>query len=83
MTAARIIDPKNLASDLRDKLGLSNSYASEIANGRRAPSLRLAVDIEQKLGIPPRHWLSGSLNSQESIPENETVGAGAKSEIVQ
>jgi transcriptional regulator with XRE-family HTH domain len=31
-------------------LGISESYASEIANGRRQPSMRLALRIHDSLG---------------------------------
>jgi transcriptional regulator with XRE-family HTH domain len=32
-------------------LGVSRSYASEIVNGKRNPSLHLAVKIYRKLGV--------------------------------
>lgn len=46
-----------LAVLLRDKLGLSVSYASELANGRRLPSLTLATRIEAEMGIPASTWI--------------------------
>lgn len=50
-------DPKALAATLREKLSVSAAYASELANGRRQPSLTLAVRIEQELGIPAAAWI--------------------------
>lgn len=50
-------DPKALSSALREKLNISTSYASELANGKRLPSLTLAVQIQEKLGIPASAWL--------------------------
>jgi transcriptional regulator with XRE-family HTH domain len=43
-------DPKALAAQLRS-IGVSQSYASEIAHGQRAPSLKLALRIYDQLGI--------------------------------
>lgn len=50
--------PKDLAAKLREKLGLSAAYASQLANGKREPSLTLAVRIEDALGIPTAAWLN-------------------------
>jgi plasmid maintenance system antidote protein VapI len=49
-------DPPALAKALVDKAGLSPSYASELANNRRWPSLRMAVRLKRSLGIPPEFW---------------------------
>jgi len=37
-------------------IGVSESYASLLANNKRAPSLALALRIESELGIPVSHW---------------------------
>lgn len=39
-----------LAAKLRE-IGISKSYASQIANGRRPPSVPLALDIHEKLEL--------------------------------
>jgi transcriptional regulator with XRE-family HTH domain len=44
------------AKQLRDKLGLSKSYASELTSGQRRPSLDLAFRIEREFGVPVSHW---------------------------
>lgn len=50
--------PKDLSASLmREPLLLTKSHASQLANGRRNPSLALAVRIEDELGIPPRFWI--------------------------
>ena len=38
------------------QLGLSQSYASELANGHKLPSLRTAQMIEECLGYPANRW---------------------------
>jgi transcriptional regulator with XRE-family HTH domain len=40
------------------RIGLSPSYASELANGQRSPSLKLAAKIERELSIPVASWLT-------------------------
>jgi transcriptional regulator with XRE-family HTH domain len=49
--------PLKLAEALREQVGVKKSYASQLANGSKMPSLTLAVEIERKLGIPPSHWV--------------------------
>ena len=44
------------AQVLREKIGLSQGYASDLANGKRRPSLKLAVRIQREIGIPITHW---------------------------
>lgn len=39
--------------------GVSESYASLLASGIRKPSLELALDLEEKLGIAPAAWRQG------------------------
>jgi transcriptional regulator with XRE-family HTH domain len=36
--------------------GVSESYASLLANGHRRPSLDLALELETKLGLAPSFW---------------------------
>lgn len=50
-------EPNALAKVLVDKAEVSPSYASELANNRRWPSLRLAVKLKRGLGIPPEFWV--------------------------
>lgn len=47
------------AADLR-QLGVSKPYAHQLVSRDRAPSLVLAVRIEQAFGIPPRAWLEAA-----------------------
>jgi transcriptional regulator with XRE-family HTH domain len=46
------------ASDLVDRCGLSRSYASELVNRLKTPSLEVAVKIEQEFGVPAATWLT-------------------------
>lgn len=55
MAKAKRIEPT--AKALREKLGLSRSYASELASGIRKPSLDLALRIEREMGVPASHWV--------------------------
>lgn len=50
-------EPAALAKALIDKAEVSSSYASELANNRRWPSLRLAVRLKRAIGIPPEFWV--------------------------
>lgn len=50
-------NPKALAKDLREKIGMSAGYASDLAAGKRQPSLDMAVKIERELGIPAAAWI--------------------------
>lgn len=36
--------------------GLSQGYAYDLANGARKPSLKMAVRLQQELGIPVTFW---------------------------
>jgi plasmid maintenance system antidote protein VapI len=45
------------ASDLVEKCGLSRSYAFELVNRVKTPSLEVAVKIEQEFGVPASAWL--------------------------
>jgi len=52
---------KRTISDLRVKhlhadLGMAVGHASEILTGKKSPSLRLAVRLEDAYGIKPRAW---------------------------
>lgn len=44
------------ARELREKLGLSKGYASDLISGKRRPSLELAFRIERELGVPVSRW---------------------------
>lgn len=53
---------KRTIADLRVKelhadLGMAVGHASEILTGKKSPSLRLAVRLEDAYGIKPRAWL--------------------------
>lgn len=45
-----------LARSLTEKVGVKGGHAYDLANGRRTPSLALALRIEKALGIPPSAW---------------------------
>lgn len=44
------------ALDLRERLGLSAGHASDLANKRCPPSLKMALRIERELGVPVEYW---------------------------
>lgn len=44
------------AQALRDKLGMSAGHASDLANKRCPPSLKMALRIERELGVPVEYW---------------------------
>jgi len=48
-------DTTNIAQRLQE-IGVANGHAYDLANGRRSPSLKLAREIETKLGIPMSAW---------------------------
>jgi transcriptional regulator with XRE-family HTH domain len=58
-----------LAERLRG-IGISESYASQLANGRRPPSLRLAIRIYRELGIklgPLAHATAAEIAALERV----------------
>lgn len=55
-------------------IGIKQSYASLIAHGRRTPSLKLALKIEENLGIPPSRWPLEA--SERGIAANPVKQAG-------
>lgn len=57
MAHSDISEKAALAKALKDQVGMSASYAHEIAHGQRTPSLKMAVKIERVLGIAPARWL--------------------------
>lgn len=48
------------AGELVAKLGLSRSYASELLNRQKTPSLDVAVKIEREFGVPASAWLDAA-----------------------
>lgn len=62
-----------LARAIRANHGISQSFASELVNGKRLPSLRLAWDIEQSLKIPMQHWFTESPSSLKTLRDTESV----------
>lgn len=46
------------ASDLVARLGLSRSYAFELVQRTKTPSLEVAVRIEKEFGVPASAWLA-------------------------
>jgi transcriptional regulator with XRE-family HTH domain len=44
------------AAELRLLLNISQPYASQLANGRRVPSLEKAQQIERLTGYPASAW---------------------------
>lgn len=55
--------PTLTAQALRERLNLSKGYASDLASGKRTPSLPLAVRIEREFGIPVAHWVKDEARS--------------------
>lgn len=70
------------SSDLSAKLrllGVSQAYASQIANRVRRPSLELAVRIEAALDIPPRFWVPEVVfndNDAGQTTRNDSANSG-------
>jgi transcriptional regulator with XRE-family HTH domain len=57
-------EPTPKISDLKapalvERCGLSKSYASELLNGVKRPSLEVAVRIEREFGVPASAWMDG------------------------
>jgi hypothetical protein len=50
------IGRKALSDALRNKVGLTPSYTSQLVTGAKSPSLDLALRIEEVSGIPPSIW---------------------------
>lgn len=42
------------------EIGVSQAYASELSNGKRAPKLELAGRICDQIGIPVDAWVHGN-----------------------
>jgi len=47
--------------ELYTKLGLKQSFFSQIINGQKRPGLRTAKELEARTGIPIQVWLYGSV----------------------
>ena len=56
--------PKPTYRELMDA-GVRQGYAHELAHGKKTPSLKLAQELEMKLGYPAGAWRLG-----ESAQEN-------------
>lgn len=55
-------------------LGLSKSYASELVNGHKMPSLALAQRLEATLGYPANAWrLAGRPTPTPINPPQEAI----------
>jgi hypothetical protein len=66
-------DPLKFAEVLRaEPFNLSASFACELANFRKRPSLELAVKIERTLGIPSSAWIDGKLPDDAEASETTT-----------
>jgi plasmid maintenance system antidote protein VapI len=50
-------EPTDLAKVLVAKAKVSSSYASELANGVRKPSLKMAIKLQRVCGIPASFWI--------------------------
>jgi len=73
------MQPHRLYQELKS-LGLSRSYASQIAHGRRHPGLQLAIRIWRALGLKlgPVAGLSGSTIARlERLRLKRLTGWGA------
>ena len=40
--------------------GVSRPYAIQLSKGDRTPSLKLAIQLQDRLGIPANAWRAGS-----------------------
>lgn len=49
-------EPKEFAKLLSSKVKLSGGYASDLASGKRKPSLAKAIEFERAYGIPCSFW---------------------------
>lgn len=72
MTQSDISEKSALTKALKDRVGMSASYAHEIAHGHRTPSLKMAVKIERALGITPASWLES--DDTEADAANDDAG---------
>ena len=45
------------STNVARELGITRAYVDMIAAGQRTPGLRVALRIEEVLGIEPREWL--------------------------
>lgn len=65
MTLLELIQlPEHRGTSRKDwskRLGLSNSYLSEILNGRKTPSISVIRQIAEKTdgAVPPAAWFEG------------------------
>lgn len=57
-------------------IGVSRPYASQLAAGKRTPSLRLALEIEAKLGISAAVWHQGLPPALNSTVGTQDVANG-------
>lgn len=57
------------ASDLQ-RIGVSKPYAHQLISGLRTPSLKLALQIEEEFGVPPRAWLEAA---NDATPNSEAA----------
>jgi hypothetical protein len=46
---------ENLYKDLMS-MGISQPYAHQLATGKRTPSFRLALKIQDRIKVPLKHW---------------------------
>ena len=75
--------PTIKAVDLQ-RIGVSKPYSHQLISGDRTPSLKLAIQIEQKLGVPTTAWpLSAGADHAATLPSDAAPGALEKSGDVQ
>ena len=57
------------AIDLQ-RIGVSKPYAHQLLAGTRTPSLKLAVQVEDEFGVPPRAWVEAA---NDDAPASEAA----------
>lgn len=64
-------------------MGISQAYASELSNGKRAPKLELAGRICERVGIPVNAWVdTGPDDEQRPERLRQRVGAAMWERLV-
>lgn len=66
-------------AELAQELGVQEAYVSMLLNGKRTPSLELAVKIEEHAGIPAKAWsLTQRHNSKNTTRRARETAADNK-----
>lgn len=73
-TDTEALGRKALTDLLRKGAGLKPSFTSGLVNGKKTPSLDLALRIEETTGLPPSFWKTPSRGAAmwSRLQENKT-----------